>query len=286
VKRYEGITLIEMLLAFAIGAMILLFSMQQYGYLKNEASAEGLKSNLDSLFAAATNYYQANCGLTGNLSPTTSTPVIVDYGTDFINNGYMSSQIPKRNALVNSNAMGAGYVVQFNRYVTPCTALVCANPEAACTLTTTATMGFIVIWKILIGVQLVDLNTVSAYKNILGANCLTTMKSTGSMVPCTQATDFEKTCKTLRATPAGDPDYASNQSTADASGCLAKNSTSYSTIIAFERQPSFSSMNMNAYSAGAWLATPVTLQFTQQLITSAPTDLMSTPSSQFYYCGG
>src|SRR5262245_26726988 len=131
-KRYAGVTLLEVLLVLAITGMAFVMGLRLYYSFKTDADIMQVKSNVDAIFLAMAKYYRANCyGTTrvnaavipmivtitpGTLNPASSptNPMPINIQTDLINAGYLRSTLV-RTPIVNFAGSGMnGYVAQFN----------------------------------------------------------------------------------------------------------------------------------------------------------------------------
>lgn len=188
-----GVTLLEVMLVLAIGASLLVFAISQYKQFKDQQDVRQLQLNLDKLFSALSHYYQAYCGKDLLLDPTRSSPVSSPYAVSaasLVTDGFLPE---------NWNAIAVpfvdSYVLQLNlktatkQNVYACWnfgSLSCNLPSATATTTPPVLPGSasVYIWTIQVGVVLNSDADPTAYKNLLGANCLST--SSGSIVtPCT-----------------------------------------------------------------------------------------------------
>jgi len=78
--RISGMTLLEIMLVFAIMASFILFSINQYQQFKLESSFMDIKTNVDVLFQAMGRFYQGNCRNLSDYSVATEkgvTPTII-----------------------------------------------------------------------------------------------------------------------------------------------------------------------------------------------------------------
>lgn len=265
-RSIKGVSLLEVMLVLVIGSGIMMMAMSQYQSMRRDSDAERLIFNVDQIFQAAANFYQANCRVqtspttgqvngTGKLDPryknssgTASTPsnpypiTITELTTD----GFMTNTLPQ-NPLIQTSGLNGGYVVQFNQ-VTPI-------PDRTMTTyaATTVNLGQIIIWRIQVAVELRDITKAQSYKNLLRADCLSTIGTGNTVTPCAQVTSAPTTA----------PVYA-----------------------VWERLPSFAVPEANS---GMWMTNAVNKEFTQQYETQSILYLSGQPTSsypqQYYLCG-
>jgi len=259
-KRHnEGVTIFETLLALTIGMSILLIGLNLYQSFQKNSAIMQLNTNIDTLFQAAVNYYQANCPKGGKLDPAnvTGTVKLLNITTDLITPGYLVSTFPTPNPLVNASGPGSGYIVQFNEYTAPRYQQTCSNPPS-CTVTTSTQIGTAVIWKIQVAVLMTttDATLLQDYENYLIADCLSNNTGTGGSVPL---------CKT---NPTGN-------------------------YLVFERLPSAATSSMTAQllnsQSSLWMTNPLLKQFNQQYTTNPMSDVTNqghTTEYQYFYCSG
>lgn len=193
-QNHIGVTLVEVMLVLAVGSSILLFGVKHYKTLKLDADVRQLQYNVDKLFQAGADYYQANCrrqvnpttgaviGTTGTLDPDYTTAPTNPYPVtvaSLITDGYLTGTLPL-NPLVNNDGTNGGYFVQFNR-VTP-------DADRTTTLSTgeTVNIGRIIVWRVQVSVELKNATTASVYKNLLGADCLSTTDGNNGVKPCSE----------------------------------------------------------------------------------------------------
>lgn len=254
-RRDDGITLLEVLLVLAIGGVLFVLSIQQYNSLRQDAYVQQLRLNIDILLHAAAGYYQANCPKGGKLDPAlvTNPVVTLSIPSDLISGGYLTSNFPTPNPLVNSASSGnvyQGYTVQFKEYTYPRNQQVCSNPPT-CTVSTAEQIGTIVAWQIQVTVSMQNTSQtqLATYQNYLAADCLTGGGSGGGSI-------------------------------AFCSDNVAGN------YLAFDRLPSYVISNPNAVST-FWPSNPLLKQFNQMYTTNPITDLTGqsdSPEYQYYYC--
>lgn len=171
--NYQGATLLEMLLVTAIGVSLLVVGMRQYQTFKLDVDIQQLQSNVNVLFQAMARYYTAQCyggALDPNYSPTPSNPFPISISA-LTTAGYLMENLPV-------SPLASTYVLQFNQSTT--TRMQNLSPSGS------MGMGTIVIWRAQVAVQLNNTANTAAYKNYLGADCVSS--PLGSIVtPCASA---------------------------------------------------------------------------------------------------
>jgi len=192
-KKYIGVTLIEVLLVLAIGAAFIVFGINQYGIYRQDLEVQRLQYNIDTLFQAMALYYKANCyGITtstgivqpGTLNPASDppNPFPIDINVDLRTRGYFTSTFLP-NTLVADN----GYIVQFNRYTQPrriCTAGTNATGPDDPACTSTAVIGTIVMWTAQVAILLQDTTNLETYTKLLNADCVSGSASDKTVFAC------------------------------------------------------------------------------------------------------
>lgn len=132
----KGVTLLEALLALAVIALIITFTLRQYSYYQRQSYFTNLQYNVDQLFQAMRNYYSANCfgsyDSTGTLIPGTlnpantaltslTAPKPINLQTDLLDKNYLSASAwhPENQLLISGAAppdYNIFYYLQFNPY--------------------------------------------------------------------------------------------------------------------------------------------------------------------------
>lgn len=204
-KRYSGVTLLEVMLVLIIGASMIYFSLMQYQSYRHDADAAQVQANVNAIFQAMSGYYRQNCdqnpstytapagtqvGHTnyGELNPLRTgftTPLGINIQTDLRDNGFLTTNFPLYNPLVNNSAGTNGYLAQFNLGTPSTQRQICGTGPAACT--TPMDIGAITTWIAQVAVQIYNptnnANVALAYLKILGGDCLST--ASGNLVtPC------------------------------------------------------------------------------------------------------
>lgn len=192
-NQQRGISLIEVMLAFAIIASIVVMALNQYNVFNNDKDAQQVNYNVDLLAQAAANYYWANCRgqydpttkkiIPGKLSPYNATPpvpgtpVLIDVTADLVNTGLLQSAPSTAN-----NHYVTSYIVQFNETLIPQSRMAC--DDADCNTSKLKQIGTLVSFDIQISAKIRDTTKSAAYKNLLGANCVSSLSGT-TVLPCT-----------------------------------------------------------------------------------------------------
>ena len=165
--KERGVTLLEAILVLAVGMSILIFSIRQYNSFRLDTDLQAVQYNVNELFGALYNYYQANCSsppLSGSLAGSFAVSV-----ESLVNDGYLAPI--KQNPLVKNN----NYVVQLNAIqVLPRN----VGQEQ---------IGSYTIWQAQVAIEFADADTASAYMNMLNAQCLShssTNNNATTVTPC------------------------------------------------------------------------------------------------------
>ena len=199
-KLIQGITLIEVLLVMAIGAMILALGIQQYQLYKKDSEMEETKYNINTLFQAMARYYWANCNppysynytqspcsMTNRsalvVCPATPTsnidPVPINITTDLIDTGFLKLSdltlqtiVDQKNQNDEDYLATNGYMLQFNFFKK--TDGTIPNRQFCKNVNTCVTVAMIILWEMQIGVKLTLAASDNAanYANLLGAKCI------------------------------------------------------------------------------------------------------------------
>lgn len=195
-----GVTLFEILLVLAIATIFFILGMNLYYSLKLEQDANRVRANVDILFQGLKGYYQANCrGSTAVLDPSKnpSNPYPIDIPSKLVR---FLAEWPLGASQFNVfPEPNYGYIVQFNkvesnRYIYACNKvdgkLECSKPEAiwAAQQANTSRRKTLIIWVSQVAQQMPDNDTAVRYQALLGANCVSNLKSdeNGEYVePCT-----------------------------------------------------------------------------------------------------
>lgn len=184
----HGFTLLEVMLVLAISASIFILGYRMYISMRNDADLHQVQYNVDRLFGAASEYYQANCrmqinaqtgaqiGTNGTLDPNYSPVPATNYPvavSSLTTSGYLDATLPK-NRLIDSSTINNGYVVQFNQ-------------SAATNRTLNGNlMGKVIIWRIQVAVAIrsnAGGKVAKAIVRQLGADCASIL-SGGYVTPC------------------------------------------------------------------------------------------------------
>lgn len=253
----QGMSLLEVMLVLAIGSGIIVLGLRQYESLKRDSDASQLLYNVDQIFQAAADYYQANCrrqidpltglavGTAGTLDPDYTPQPTNPYSisvADLISGGYLTAKLPS-NPLVNESGSNGGYVVQFN-LVTPVPDRTVVTSSGS-----TVKLGQIIMWRIQVAANLKNATTATSYKNILRADCLSAPSATGTAIsPCSDGVS--------------------------------------GTYVVWERLPSFAVPESNS---NLWMTNATVKKFNQLYQTYPMLYLMGLPTSYYpqqnYLCG-
>lgn len=256
-RRFAGVTLLEIMLVMVIASALLVMSIKQYEIYRRDADVSQALFNVNQVFYAAALYYQANCrqqwnpttgpiagtgALDPNNSPSNPYPMPI---STLVSQGYLAVTLPQ-SRLINSLGTGGGYIIQFNR-TTP-------DPDRTVSTSSSQTVktGSIIIWRVQVAVELRKSATASQYKNILQADCLSTL-SGSTVTPCAS----------VGAPPTTGTIYA-----------------------VWERLPSFAAPQANS---NLWITNATVKEFSQMYFTYPILYLTGVPSSQYpkqnYLCG-
>ncbi len=178
----QGITLVEMLLVLVLSATLIVFSIRQYQSWNRSKDLDRLTYNINQLFQGMSGFYYANCNLTGRLSPTTASPVLLDLDSDLVTPRYMDALAS--NPFVANNT---SYILQFNQYTAPRTISVSCGTNC----TTTKQIGTIVRWMAQVSILIKDVSNIATYQKLLQATCTSSLDDT-TVSPCSagQAGDY------------------------------------------------------------------------------------------------
>ena len=195
-KTHQGVTIFEMLLVLLIAAVIMVISIQQYLVYERQNQIDRVNANVDILFRAMQNFYQANCSAnynyagevtqgSGALDPSVvgaSQNYPINIATQLIGVapavGFISQpiiQVP----LVDASAGYLGYVAQFN--------LATSFTRTADDNTTPPVprvIGTVYVLKAQIAVKIADAANIATYQKDLGADCISDAAGSGIVTPC------------------------------------------------------------------------------------------------------
>jgi prepilin-type N-terminal cleavage/methylation domain-containing protein len=196
-----GMTLLEVMLVIAIAASLLLVGMQTYFQFSLQGELTKVNFNVNVLFQAMRNYYYANCAAnrdyatgnqidntTGLMDPSVNTlsgsNLVLDITNDLVNRGFLTNWHP------GLSPIATNYVVQFNLYN-----YATFHPQnvrnvwfcyaGTCYASSTVATNNIYLWSIQVAVK-VDSTKASQYKNMLGADCVSSLVG-GIVSPCSGA---------------------------------------------------------------------------------------------------
>lgn len=192
-KKQSGFTLVEVILALAIAAAVLLAGVRFYSQYVDTTNGWRVNQNVEELFQALSMYYHGNCR-GGTLDPANNpaSPYAVPI-TTLASSGFLTSSWQALNPIVDATGPGGGYVVQLNKPLsTPShmNAAACNNVPgttfSGCTAFTSQTVlanSSVYVWVSQVAVKLKDATQASRYLLQLGANCISTY-SGGTVTPC------------------------------------------------------------------------------------------------------
>lgn len=247
-------TIFEIMLVLVIASTILVMGFRQYQAYQVEQQLNALKYNINLIFQAMTNYYQANCiqnknysddkPLTaGKLDPINSPPDYypIKLQQDLRIPGYLAQNLIYIPIVDSPPTFNTGYILQFNKH-TP-------SRQAELGDGTLRNVGTIYLWKEQVAVKLhtSDPNKMTAYKNIVGANCISDVMEAGIVIPC------------------------SEQQPVDGS------------YLVWERLPSFS---LPDALPSTWPGVPTLKQFNLQYTHDMIDEINNPLSKAYYLCGG
>lgn len=184
-RNASGFTLIEVMLVLVISASLLMVGYQFYLSIRSDADILQVQYNVDRIFSAASEYYQANCrqqknadpklpapSLTATLDPANSptSPFAVTVSS-LRTAGFLDATLPM-NRYIDASTLNGGYVVQFNEAP--------ANDR----MVNGKKMGNIYIWTIQVAVAVRAPNKASplAIVRLLGADCASNAGATAGTV--------------------------------------------------------------------------------------------------------
>ncbi len=261
-RKSQGITLIETMLALAIAISIILFSIRQYTQYKRERDIQLLAYHVDILFQAMRNYYYANCGnlTTPTLAPTSSytppNPFPISIITDL--ESYIDQGWQRGDPSIDTSFGESGYAVQFNRMISTQTKrqetfcyYFAGQPQSCAALANNNAELY--LWLAQIVVKMRDSAMTLAYKGMLNASCAIADFSpdTATVVDCN-----------TEGVTSGKPAY-----------------------LVWQKLPSFVSPKMNS---NLWAMMPYLKAFNLQYTHDRQAELISTDyaGSKYYLCGG
>lgn len=177
--KQAGMTIMEVLLALVIMALIMYMALHQYLTYRRGTDIILLQENVDDIFLAMGKYFRANCGnqiwSSGKLDPGVTTPSVAVTLTDLV--GYLAQPIPSNPLVAKSTS---AYVMQFNKMP----AAAWDSRQVNIDSTHQMPVGKVVVWQAQVAVQLADSKTAGGYQLWLGGDCLSQLS--GSIVtPCT-----------------------------------------------------------------------------------------------------
>lgn len=197
----QGLSLVEVLLVFAIIGLLVIMGLRFYQSLNRDNQIRQVQFNVDRLRDAMKMYYDANCYrrndtnggqiIPGTLNPNNAdfeTPFVITIANDLQPSGFLTNQfkfvsIP----FVDSTAGENGYFMQFNyneserkictelnNTSTPTNLPVGATDPNCKTAKTIATIA---LWKTIIAVQLKATINAKIYLGLLNGDCISSIKN-------------------------------------------------------------------------------------------------------------
>ncbi len=272
--KITGMTLLEVMLVFAIAAALILAGLRVYQSSERDKNYLILRSNVDFLFQAMKQYYQQQCdlffsteGAINGKGDLTFSPdgASTEFNTTKFDvtkmKNYMDFPWPRYVSVVVNDTVDKTYFAQFN----PSTSSINANKNAyvcssfrtgkpECSAPTQITGSSIVLWQSQIAVKMRDPSTTTYYVAMAGADCAVNTVPTDAPVDCS-------------------------------AGVAMGTSAQY---MVWQRMPSFSTPNVRS---SHWISNPVTKEFKLQY-THDPMyelynpDALPTDVYKYYYCGG
>ncbi len=197
-KKLQGMSLLEVMLAFAIASTIALLGIRQYTQYKFARDAFTLKYNVDLLFQGMRNYYYANCAESADadmqlhtLAPSRSpsNPYPLNLQTTLVN--YLDPKWRPYNRLVDSSFANSGYEAQFNNVIPPairkenfCYFYPGTSQTSPTCDSLSHTSAIVYLWVAQIVVKINDSKMTLALKNLTGADCALGEYTPSSVVDC------------------------------------------------------------------------------------------------------
>ncbi len=195
IKKMNGLTLLEVILVLAIMTSIILMGLQWFQTLVYQNNYMILKSNVDQLFLALRQYYQANCGLVSSTNkffqyPSNQPQVVVLSMNDI--KPYLPQDWPRTTPVAEDDS----YIYQFNLYLNSgsqypqrstyvCFQLDPSKPTPCDTPgTTVIDSSKIHIWQIQVMVKMRDPAQAYNYRAVAGASCAASAYSDTAAADC------------------------------------------------------------------------------------------------------
>lgn len=166
-RNNQGVTLLEVILALSISAMIVLMGFRMYMVYRKQVDVDAVKYNVDVLFQAMTRYFQANCDKPQFTSPLQ--PILSVSAVTLRNQGYLTQNLLQDGLLDYGPASLGQYITQFNQVRVGGTLpqrMINISPSGS------RTMGSIIMWRIQVSVNLADQTSVDAMLGPLGGDCI------------------------------------------------------------------------------------------------------------------
>lgn len=260
-KKTQGVTLIEMLLVMLLASTIIFFGINTIQRYRAEQEFNQIKFNIEVLFQALRQYYQANCGKQGGpLDPVTNPkvidqPFLIDLRSHL--QGYLATNWPNYNAQVDDQdkKLYKGYGAQLNpkvrdnaRSIRTC--IKDSSGLPVCSFTSLENNNVkSLIWQFQAVVKINDPDNAQRYRAMAGADCVVDSVPDDAPVNCT--TDASTTGQ----------------------------------YLVWQRAPSYAPMSIGSE---LWITTPRVKQFNLQYTHDPMYDLSNPDSStvKYYLCGG
>lgn len=201
VTKQYGITLLELLLVLAIAATVTVLGFRFYQSLALNANIEQVKSSVELLFSGVANYYQSVCKNNTILPGTSTTPKVINISTDmtgFIDPALINNPLIDQTSTPTSMK---GYYIQLNpitnsmrtyacwNFGSSTTSVTCSNnPQPSAPSPQVIPSKQAIIWKAQVAVKLANTLNADTYKNLMGADCTSTIAAGGGVAPCSANT--------------------------------------------------------------------------------------------------
>lgn len=194
-NKERGVTILEVLLVLVIMTSLILMGLRWYQTLQTENNYGVLKSDVDQLFLALRQYYQANCGTINNGTANPNNIFFPKSGTisSFVTppasglQPYLPSNWPRHTPIIDT-ASDNGFTSQFNLYL-PASKLpqkvqyVCYNfGTPACSTQAPIPNSQIFIWQMQVAVKMLNPTEAYEYRATAGADCAASDISGGPIV--------------------------------------------------------------------------------------------------------
>ncbi len=182
IHRSKGMTLLEMMLVFAIAMSMVLLGIKQYQQYKLQGNISQAGYLVDSLLQGMSNYYFANCYHPNSFAPspgttTVTSPIVVDFTTSLL-----SAFLPSESVFILGHLPPLVSSIQ-TRYVprqatSQRRAIGCAsyqkvNGQTVCQWapTSATTRAVTTLWQAQVIMTMQDPTQTLLYKGLLNADC-------------------------------------------------------------------------------------------------------------------